>query len=143
MSDRYGDTTEIVASVLRELDDIEMPSRNTDLAIIQLIDLLEKGVQDLTAIGRRNDIASIYTVNIIEKKLPRNILSLWLIEVERSNNEERFEVMFEFLKKVRKRTEKLVQQAKEKEKEKERAREMSEKNNRDREERRRQGGSRI
>ena len=47
--------------------------------------------------------------------------------------------MFEFLKKVRKRTEKLVQQAKGKEKEKDRAREMRERNNRDREERRRQG----
>ena len=95
--------------------------------MINLIETLEKGIQDLTAIGKRSEIANAYTVKLIELKLPRRVMLKWLEGEENAVGEgSRFDKLFEFLRKERKRTEKIVQQldkGKEKDKEKNREKE--------------------
>ena len=122
LKDKYGDTNDIIDSVIREIEEVRIPSKNQDEAVIKFIEALERGVQDLTVIGKRQDIACPYTVKLIEKKLPRRLLSKWLDEDEKDDSEDRFESMLQFLKKERKRTEKILQQVKDREKEKERSR---------------------
>ena len=49
-----------------------------DASLVNLVDVLEKGTQDLTAIEARAEIANTYTVSLIEGKLPRRTLTKWL-----------------------------------------------------------------
>ena len=118
--EKYGGTAEIVESVIKDLSDINVQKfNNQDQGVIKLIEALERGVQDLTAIDKRSDIANVYTVKLIQDKLPRRVMLKWLEEWdEMEETEDKFEKLFEYLKKERKRTEKLVQQAKEREKDK-------------------------
>ena len=95
------------------MQNIVIPKFNQDHGVIKLIETLEKGVQDLTAIDKKSEIANSYTVKIIEKKLPRRIMLLWLEEEEKGIHENRFDNLLEFLKKQRKMMERLVQQNKE------------------------------
>ena len=131
LTEKYGDTIEIVDSVIRDLRNITIPKMNQDQGLIKLIETLEKGIQDLTAIGKRDKIANAYTVKLMEDKLPRRVLSKWFDATQRAEQNlsipstvedavrpvaplDRFERFLLFLKNERKLTEKLVQQTKEK-----------------------------
>ena len=92
-----------------------------------LVDELDKGVQDLDAIGARHEIANAYTVNILESKLPYLVLTRWLNNVTEKSDEESdgddndsisskgsttstntFDRMFKFLLKERKNAERML-----------------------------------
>ena len=119
LSERYGNVIDVVDSVLSDLANVVVPPRfNKHQGVINLIDTVERGVQDLTSIGKRNEIANEYTVKLIEKKLPPMIYREWVDEEDKEENKsrgDRFEVMLEFLKKERRKSEKVLQQSKEKE----------------------------
>ena len=66
LTEKYGDTSDIVDSVINDLQNVTIQRGNQDQGLVNLIELLEKGVQDLSAIGKRNDIANAYTVKFIE-----------------------------------------------------------------------------
>ena len=124
LSERYGSVIDVVDSVLSDLDSVQVPHRfNKHQGVIKLIDTVERGVQDLTAISRRNEIANEYTVKLIEKKLPSMIYREWVDEEDREakagGRRDRFESMLEFLKRERRKSEKIVQQSKERDKDKE------------------------
>ena len=121
LNEKYGDTSDIVDSVINDLQECTIQRTNQDEGVVNLIQLLEKGVQDLTSIGKRSEIANAYTVKFITKKLPTRIYRNWL-EFEENYNEENseeeveekstFEKLLIYLKKERKRTEKIMQQSK-------------------------------
>ena len=115
--EKYGNTNDIVDSVLNDLRNVRIPPKfNQDQAVVKLIDTLEKGVQDLTSIGKRAEIANGYTVTLVTKKLPRRIYTNWLDEVEELEGDaDRFDPLLKFLKKERKKIEKIIQQSKERE----------------------------
>ena len=110
LSERYGDSLDIVDSVIKDLQDVIIPKFNQDEGLVNLVDVLEKGIQDLSAIDKRNEIANAYTVKLIEQKLPRRVMQRWLEEEDRSDSVDRFEKLFTYLKLERKRTEKIIQQ---------------------------------
>lgn len=63
----YGEVLEVVDAVINKISDANIKGMDQDKGIIQLIDVLEKGVNDLTANKKRFEIA--YTVKLIEQKL--------------------------------------------------------------------------
>ena len=109
LQDKYGDKLDLVEVVIKELDAVPTLKGNDDHKFIGMVDLLEKGLQDLDAIGARGEIANAYTVKMLESKLSRNLYMNWLKEEEKIEGDSRFVKMFSFLKSERKRVEKLVQ----------------------------------
>ena len=134
LTEKYGGTLQIVDSVIKDVRNIKIPRNNQEQGLISMIDTLEKGVQDLSAIGKRSDIANAYTVKIVEDKLPKPVMYKWLDEADGAedsdatassgaaattseDSSDRFEKFMKFLKKQRKMTEKIIIQDREKDKE--------------------------
>ena len=120
LTEKYGDSIEIVESIIKDIEGVTISGSNQDRGVIELIEKLERGIQDLTFIGKRNEIANLYTVKLIEKKLPKRVLSKWYEKVQRDEDNrnyvvppDKFVSMLAFLKTERKITEKLVQQSQE------------------------------
>lgn len=109
LEDKYGDTIEVVDSVINDLQNVKINRGAQDSGVIELVNILEAGVRDLTAIGKLSEIANSYTVKIIEQKLPRRVMMKWLEEMDSLDGVDRFEALFQFLKAERKRIERLVQ----------------------------------
>ena len=121
LTEKYGDTTNIVESILKELEAITITGSNQDQSLIKLIETLESGIQDLDFIGKKHEIANLYTVKILEKKLPKRVLTRWYEKVQEDEDNrdvvvppDRFVSMLAFLKSQRKVSEKLVQQSQDK-----------------------------
>ena len=98
LSERYGDCLDIVDSVIKDIQDVVIPKFNQDQGLVSLVDVLEKGLQDLSAIEKRKEIANAYTVKIIEQKLPRRVMLRWLEEEEKSDSVDRFDSLLTYLK---------------------------------------------
>jgi hypothetical protein len=81
LTEKYGGTLQIVDSVIKDVRNIKIPRNSQEQGLISMIDTLEKGVQDLSAIGKRSDIANAYTVKIVEDKLPKPSGSMRLMEL--------------------------------------------------------------
>ena len=126
LENRYGSTTEIVNVVIKGIQQFQF-SMNQDQSLVSLVDELDKGVQDLTAIGAKHELANAYTVNILQNKLPYQVLTRWLVkEREDSDDDNRsddnasttssdskdstrtFDKMFKFLLKERKNAERML-----------------------------------
>ena len=111
LEEKYGDAIEVVDSVIQELQQLSINRNEQDRGVIELVDVLEKGVRDLTAIGERKQIANAYTVKLLVQKLPRRVKMKWFEEELAHGDIDRFEAMFSFLKAERKKLERLIQQS--------------------------------
>lgn len=78
----YGEVLEVVDAVINKISDANIKGMDQDKGIIQLIDVLEKGVNDLTANKKRFEIA--YTVKLIEQKLSWRVMFQWFEEEEKA-----------------------------------------------------------
>ena len=122
---RYGDDIEIVNSVISEIQDFQFNKSDHDRSLIKFVDRLEKGVEDLSAIKARTHVANAYTVKLLESKLSRKIRLRWFQHEDANktppvassqnvsnsvpkNIDRRFELMLDFLKRVRKQAERLL-----------------------------------
>ena len=119
LSERYGDCLDIVDLVIKDLQDVVIPKFNQDQGFVTLVDVLEKGLQDLTAIDKRREIANAYTVKLIEQKLPRRVMLRWLEEEEKGDSFNKFESLLTYLEQERRKTEKIMQQRNEVDKKRE------------------------
>ena len=121
LSDKYGDNMQILDSVIKDIQNATINTKqNSDQSFIDFVNLLEKGVQDLVAIGQEKEFGGRYTVTLIEKKLPRRVFMKWLEdeeEEEGEDGEKRFKRMIKYLRTERKKVEKIVSQKKEWDKE--------------------------
>ena len=125
---KYGDTIEIVNLVIQDVQKFQLPRQDPEIGFINLVDTLERGLQDLSTIEARTEIANAYTVQLLEGKLPKRVLAKWLDKVcdqddpsaisetvgtattrTEINKKSRFEQLFEFLKQERKQTERMIQ----------------------------------
>ena len=75
LDSKYGNVQRIVNLVLNEVKNLKI--KYDDASLVTLVDTLEKGTQDLTLINARAEIATTNTVNVIETKLSKRILSKW------------------------------------------------------------------
>ena len=114
LTERYGNDVDIVDAVIQDLQQATISKHNHDRGLVEFVGLLEKGVQDLRAIKKEEEIASAYTVRIIEQKLPNRVHLKWLeLESEDTGTEERtgydrFMKLVEFLKAERRRVERVI-----------------------------------
>ena len=112
LHDRYGDNIEIVNIVLKEIEQLTFAKTNLDQGLVNLVDVLEKSIQDLEIVGAKDEITNAYTVKLIEMKLPKRILAKWFEKEERKEGDDgkiRFERLFKFLIEERRQTERLMQ----------------------------------
>ena len=109
LTDRFGDNMQIVDTIIKEISSTSI-KEEIDESFIHFVDVLERGVQDLKAIGEEKEIGGAYTIEIIQQKLPRRIHLKWLEEVKGEDSASRFECLLEFLKRERKSLEKIVNQ---------------------------------
>ena len=116
LHEKYGDDHDIVDSVVKDIEEIS--SSQSNQGFVKLVNTLEKGIQDLDIIGQADDIASAYTVKLLEKKLSNRVLAKWLdrestersdtVDGTKKDGKARFEQMFKFLKDERRQTERLL-----------------------------------
>lgn len=78
LDNKYGYTTDIVNIVINEIESFQLPKIDVDSGFIQLVDIVEKGLQDLAAVQAREEIANAYTVRLLESKLPKRIRGKWV-----------------------------------------------------------------
>ena len=151
LEEKYGRTTDIVRLVLNDVKKLSFQKIDKDVALITLVDTLEKGIQDLTLIKAQAEISTEYTVNLIEEKLPRRILEKWLtlereevtkskesekttsedvtVKVEEVTGARRFNQLLKFLKEERRQAERMMQlHGRDKEKEKDKDNNEKDKN---------------
>ena len=109
LESRYGDTIDIVSVVIKSVQDFTFSGSDHDQKIVNLVDTLERGVEDLNAIQGKHHIANAFTVKLLEEKIPRQILTRWLQNPgSKMSADQRFDQMFEFLKQERKQAERLI-----------------------------------
>ena len=109
LEEKYGNKHDLVDVVVKDLGKVQKLKQNDDLKFISLVDMIEKGLQDLGAIDAKHELANSYTVTRVEAKLSRETYHEWLKEEEKMEGESRFEKLFGFLKEERRRVEKIVQ----------------------------------
>ena len=63
LDDKYGDKLDLVEVVIKELEDLPAAKHNEDTKFIRIVDTLEKGLLDLDAIGAKDEISNLYTVD--------------------------------------------------------------------------------
>ena len=108
LTERYGDNNEIVDTIIKEIKDTCVIK--SDRSLVNFVDLLDQGIQDLIAIGQEKQFGGAYTVRIIEDKLPKRVLYRWADVDTSQDGEERFKDMLKFLRAERKETEKVLNQ---------------------------------
>ena len=64
--------------MIKDIQKIVIQKYEQDKGVVELVDVLEKGIRDLSIIGKMNEIANAYTIKLIEQKLPRRIMLKWL-----------------------------------------------------------------
>ena len=122
LDEKYGKDIDIVNLVVKDIQNLTIPKQDQESGFVNLVDTLEKGLQDLGAIEARNEIANAYTVKLIEEKLPYRIKSKWFekesseeaktseeTEDTEASKKNKFESLFVFLKQERKMTERMIQ----------------------------------
>ena len=109
LEEKYGNKHDLVDVVVKDLGKVPKLKQNDDTKFISLVDMIEKGLQDLGAINARHELANSYTVTRVEAKLSRETYHEWLKEEEKMDGGSRFEKLFSFLKEERRRVEKIVQ----------------------------------
>ena len=72
---KYGDSIDIVDMVIEDIQKFQIPKQDIEVGFINLVDTVERGLLDLSAIDATSDIANAYTVNLLVKKLPKRIQS--------------------------------------------------------------------
>ena len=56
LQEKYGDNIEIVNAIIKDIEKVTFHKNNQDSGLVTLIDTLEKGIQELTAIDARKEL---------------------------------------------------------------------------------------
>ena len=121
LESKYGNSSEVLNLVINDVKCLSIEKKNQERGLVTLVDVLEKGVQDLAAIKAESKIMNTYTINLVEEKLPTEVVKRWYshesnLPVQDSSTEptsnhgqKRFKELFNFLKVERKNAERLIQ----------------------------------
>ena len=109
LDDKFGHGIDIVNLVLKDVKNLSIDKKDQQQGLVNLVDTVERGMQDLINIDAKAEMANSYTVSLIEKKLPMRILTKWLDQDCKKVGAERFDELVEFLKVERKQAQRLIQ----------------------------------
>ena len=121
LESKYGNSSEVLNLVINDVKSLSIEKKNQERGLVSLVDVLEKGVQDLAAIKADNEIMNTYTINLVEEKLPTEVVKRWYsyesniavqdssTELTSNHGQKRFKELFNFLKVERKNAERLIQ----------------------------------
>ena len=77
LDEQYGDVGELVAIVIKDISLLKVVDDVDDKGLINIVDKVEQGYQDLRCIGKEAQLANVITIKTIESKLPRVMLREW------------------------------------------------------------------
>ena len=102
LGNRYGNKTAIALEIVDELQRMPAVKGHQPRKIVELIQTVEKSLQDLTDLGDTGAIKNPLTIRAIEGKLPDSLKKEWLVHVaDRANAVapgNRFDRLLAFLK---------------------------------------------
>ncbi|XP_059209564.1 uncharacterized protein LOC131988465 [Centropristis striata] len=102
LSNRYGNQTSIAIEIVEELQRMPAVRSHQPKKIVELIQAVEKALQDLTDLGDTGAIKNPLVTKSIESKLPETLKKEWLVYVADKRNavapENRFDSLLAFLK---------------------------------------------
>lgn len=102
LNNRYGNKTTIAIEIVEELQRLPPVKAHQPKKIIELIQLVEKALIDLSDLGNTGAIKNPLVTKSIEGKLPEVLKKEWLLYAaekgEGTKNEERFDSLLTFLK---------------------------------------------
>ncbi|KAL3973928.1 GTP-binding protein [Sarotherodon galilaeus] len=102
LENRFGNQTSIAIEIVEELPRMPAVKSHQPRKIVELIQAVEKALQDLVDLGDTGAIKNPLVTKSIESKLPETLKKEWLIYVADSRNtvtpEKRFDSLLEFLK---------------------------------------------
>ncbi|XP_039456743.1 uncharacterized protein LOC120433854 [Oreochromis aureus] len=102
LENRFGNQTSIAIEIVEELQRMPAVKSHQPRKIVELIQAVEKALQDLVDLGDTGAIKNPLVTKSIESKLPETLKKEWLIYVADSRNavtpERRFDSLLEFLK---------------------------------------------
>ena len=78
LQDRYGDDVDIVNVIIKGVQQFTFGRSDHEKMLIKYVDEIERGIEDLTVINSRHQLANAITVNTIEEKLPTPVVTRWL-----------------------------------------------------------------
>ena len=102
LGNRYGNQTAIAIEIVEELQKMPAVRSHQPRKIVELIQAVEKALQDLSDLGDTGAIKNPLVIKSIECKLPENLKKEWLVYVADSRNavfpDNRFDSLLAFLK---------------------------------------------
>lgn len=103
LENRYGNLTSIAIEIVEELQKMPPVRNSQPRKIVELIQAVEKALQDLSDLGNIGAIKNPLVIKSIESKLPEILKKEWLVHVADGRNavgpENRFDSLLAFLKK--------------------------------------------
>ncbi|KAL1249502.1 hypothetical protein QQF64_020507 [Cirrhinus molitorella] len=113
LENRYGNKITIAMEIVGELERIPAVKGNQPRRVIELIQLVEKALADLTDLGNVGAIKNPLVIKSIESKLPEFVKRDWLVYMTDPANgitpENHFDALLKFLKKEEEILERLEQ----------------------------------
>jgi len=113
LENRYGNKSTIALEIIEDLEKIPVLRANQPRKVIDLIQNIEKALDDLTELGNTGAINNPLVIKSIESKLPDNMKRDWLVFMVNPANgvtpDNHFENLLKFLKTQEEILEKLEQ----------------------------------
>ncbi|XP_055768950.1 uncharacterized protein LOC129844827 [Salvelinus fontinalis] len=113
LENRYGNKSTIALEIIEDLEKIPALRANQPRKVIDMIQTIEKALDDLTELGGTGAINNPLVIRSIESKLPDNIKRDWLVFMVNPRNnvtpDNHFENLLKFLKTQEEILEKLEQ----------------------------------
>lgn len=113
LENRYGNKSTIALEIMEDLEKIPALRANQPRKVIDMIQTIEKALDDLTELGNTGAINNPLVIRSIESKLPDDIKREWLVFMVNPRNnvtpDNHFENLLKFLKTQEEILEKLEQ----------------------------------
>ena len=104
LDERYGDPGKVTDVTINDIKNFK--STGTSEQMIEFINLVETGYNDLKALSMVKEICNSNIVSVIESKMPKNVARQWFREIHKSDTKvdkmNKFPGLLEFLRVERK-----------------------------------------
>ena len=86
LDDKYGKPSKLVDVIMYDIKKLKMVREGEEKSFIDLVDVIERGYQDLCRLKLEKEMSNNTIVSLIEQKLPRDIAKDWAKEVNKAGS---------------------------------------------------------